>query len=87
MLCHCNTSVDIRGRCLPESNRKEWHRCKAKIDATYWLIFNDYDIYKLIEKYSFEDDRVIDAVKAKYYITNKDGKGILKLYANDSDMD
>jgi hypothetical protein len=28
-----------------------------------WLIFNDYDIYKLIEKYSLEDDRVIDAVE------------------------
>jgi hypothetical protein len=26
-------------------------------------------------------------VKAKYYITNKDWEGILKSYANDSDMD
>jgi hypothetical protein len=62
-----------------ERNRKEWNSCKAKIDTTYWLIFNDYDIYKLIDEYSFEDDRVIDAVKAKYFITIKDWEGILEL--------
>jgi hypothetical protein len=30
---------------------------------------------------------MIAAVKAKYFITNKDWEGILELYANDSDMD
>ena len=30
---------------------------------------------------------VIDAVKAKYFITKKDCEGLLELYANDSDMD
>ena len=86
MLCHCNTSIDIRGRCLPNHNRKQWNSCKAKIVTTQWLIFNDYDIYKLIENYSFEDDRVKDAVKAKYFFTEKDWEGILELYADDSEM-
>jgi hypothetical protein len=32
-----------------------------------------------MDEYSFEDDRVIDVVKAKYFITIKDWEGILEL--------
>jgi hypothetical protein len=85
MLCYCSTSIDIRARCLPERNRKMWNKCRSKIDTTYWFRMNDYDIYKIIDEYCFEDDGLIDAVQAKYFITYKDGEGILELYANDSD--
>lgn len=85
MNCTCSRFIDIRGRCLPERNLKEWKKCKAKTDTTYWLMFNDYDIYKLIELYHINDKRVKDAIKNKYNITNKEWEEILKIYANDED--
>jgi hypothetical protein len=54
--------------------------CRSKIDTAFWLIMNDYDICTLIEKYCCEDDRLIDSVKAKFFITDKDWEGILGLY-------
>ena len=61
----CHDSIDIRARCLPERNRKMWRKCSSKIDITHSLIMNDYDMYKLIDEYCIEDDRVTDAIKAK----------------------
>jgi hypothetical protein len=74
MFCYCNDYIDIRARCLPERNRKMWHKCSSKIDTTYWLIMNDYNIYKLIDEYCIEDDRVIDAIKANILLLIKIGK-------------
>jgi hypothetical protein len=62
MSCNCTRFIDIWGRCLPVRNRKEWNRCKAKVDTVYWLMFNDYEIYNIIEETHIEDDRVIELV-------------------------
>ena len=35
---------------------------------------NDYDMKNLIENYCIEDDRVVDAIKAKYSVMDKDRK-------------
>jgi hypothetical protein len=86
MICTCSRFIDIRGRCLPNRNIKEWKKCKAKVDTTYWLMFNDYDIYKLIEEYSIRDKKVIDAVKKTYNITNKQWEEILEIYENDEEQ-
>ena len=58
---------DVRGRCLPSRNRKEWNRCKAKTDTAYWLISNERDIYDSIDKYGLNTDEVCTAVKEKFY--------------------
>ena len=54
-----------------------WHRCRSSIDTAYWLIMNDYDIYKLTDEYCIEDDRVIDTIKAEYFISNEDWEGLM----------
>ena len=50
-----------------------------RIETIYWLIMNDYDIYKIIEK---NDD--IDCVKIKimrdYNLTDLDFEKIKELY-------
>jgi hypothetical protein len=45
---------------------------------------NDYDICNLIEKYGIEDDRVVDSIKAKYFIIDEDWKSILDLYTKEN---
>jgi hypothetical protein len=45
-------------------------------------MFNDYEIYNIIEETHIEDDRVIELVKNKYFITNKQWEGILNLDEN-----
>jgi hypothetical protein len=56
MSCNCSRFIDIRGRCLPDRNRKEWNRCKSKVDTVYWLKSTERDIYDLIEEYRFNTD-------------------------------
>ena len=87
MYCNCTTSIDIRGRCLPNRNRKEWRNCRVKIETTYWLIFNDYDIYKSIDKCGFESDIVKNKVKENHNITDKDWLEVVKMYNEDSDRE
>ena len=87
MSCNCSRFIDIRGRCLPDRNRKEWNRCKSKVDTVYWLKSNERDIYDLIEEYGFDTDKVCTAVKEKFYITDEDWRNIIEIYKNDSDMD
>lgn len=41
--------MDIRGRCCPFLNKKEFLKCGAMLDTAFIHFENDYDIYKQLE--------------------------------------
>ena len=82
-MCYCNELLqrsgylDVRARCMPDE--KSFQNCIMRIETIYWLIMNDYDIYKIIEK----NDN-IDCVKIKimndYNLSDKDFEKLKELY-------
>ena len=52
--CSCNENMDIRNCCEPNCQKiysiKQFNNCKQNIHTLYVHIFNDYDIYKYLEK-------------------------------------
>ena len=53
-MCDCVENMDIRACCEPNTPQansiKQFNKCGQKISTLYMLIFNDYDIYKYLEK-------------------------------------
>jgi hypothetical protein len=42
--------MDIRGRCCPFQNKKEFLKCGAMLDTAFFHFENDYDIQKQLDK-------------------------------------
>ena len=53
-MCLCRDNMDIRACCEPnaphKNSIKQFNKCGAKISTLHTLIFNDYDIYKILVK-------------------------------------
>lgn len=44
--CKCHDGMDIRGRCDPIRDAKQFSMCPARVDTTYFCIMNDCDKYQ-----------------------------------------
>ena len=55
---YCNTSADIRARCLParthRADNRKWKSCPCRHDTALWIVQNEADLYR-------ELTRVFDA--------------------------
>ena len=58
--------MDIRGRCCPFQNKKEFLKCGAMLDTAFFHFENDYDIYKQLEATENSDyEKIIKAFLKK----------------------
>ena len=58
--------MDIRGRCCPFQNKKEFLKCGAMLDTAFIHFENDYDIYKQLEATENSDyEKIIKAFLKK----------------------
>jgi hypothetical protein len=46
--CNCKPDWDVRCVCHPMN--KTWKNCPVRVNTAYWLLSNEYEIYKMIEK-------------------------------------
>jgi hypothetical protein len=47
-MCNCNSGMDIRGRCCPMRNLKEFKKCGARVETAYFHMMNDCETYREI---------------------------------------
>ncbi len=86
-MCRCNTQMDIRGRCDPIYNIKEFKYCPAKFNTALFHLQNDYKTYKLIECNPRETQGIVIDFLKQYKMTKRDCFRVLELYYKEISQD
>lgn len=48
-MCNCHSNIDIRGRCCPIRNLKQFKKCGARVDTAHFHLTNDCETYTKLE--------------------------------------
>ena len=79
--CNCTETMDIRGRCCPFRDIKDFKNCNQRLNTALWHFENDYDIYKKLEKKFNNYDEIIKTYLYNINIIDlKDINKITKMY-------
>jgi formylmethanofuran dehydrogenase subunit A len=68
MSCNCKQYWDVRAVCHPTNNT--WKKCPVRANTAYWLIGNDYEIYKMVQNGGLKRNKIFVIKQLK--ITDKD---------------
>tara|TARA_R110000868_G_scaffold407710_1_gene689418 strand:- start:59 stop:847 length:789 start_codon:yes stop_codon:yes gene_type:complete len=70
--CGCKSSMDIRGRCCPYKNNKQFLECPARLDTALIHFENNYEISKELETDDYSEytkiiSKFLKSIKIKYW--------------------
>lgn len=76
--------MDIRGRCDPVYDKKNFRYCPARVDTILFHFQNDYNSYKILEKDSTIYKLIIQSFCKKYKMSEIDIEKVIDLYEEEN---